>query len=92
MGDTDAGTETLSISLMVGEIVNGVNADPLPGWLNLDLASTVTEQIDNREKTTRTATLSGTPSESDKGTTILAIECLDSYGLSAKMVFGLTVL
>lgn len=57
----------------------------------MTLGTTGTEEIDGKQKTTRSVTLSGTPSEADKGTTLIAIEVIDSYDLKMQKIFGLTV-
>lgn len=77
---------------MTGQIGDtGINAVPLPDWLTMTLGSEQIEDIDGKQKTTRSVTLAGTPTESDKGTTLIAIEATDSYGLKMQKIFGLTV-
>ena len=77
---------------MTGEIgETGINAEPLPEWLTMTLGDEQLEEIDGKQKTTRSVTLAGTPTEADKGTTLIAIEAIDSYGLKMQKIFGLTV-
>ena len=44
-----------------------------------------------KTKTVRQGHLFGTPTADDIGASIIALQCVDSYGLTMKMVFGLTV-
>jgi len=83
--------ETLEIEVIPGEIVPGVSAVPIPDWLTFTVGQTFTEVIDGKTKTVRQGHLFGTPTADDIGASIIALQCVDSYGLTMKMVFGLTV-
>ena len=83
--------ETLEIEVIPGEIVPGVSAVPIPDWLTFTVGQTFTDVIDGKTKTVRQGHLFGTPTADDIGASIIALQCVDSYGLTMKMVFGLTV-
>ena len=93
MGDTESGEEELTIVAQTsGEIgETGIMAVPLPSWLSTSVGETTQEEIEDKMKTTRSITLSGTPSEGDQGTTLITLVVTDSYGLSFIKVFGLVV-
>ncbi len=101
----DGEDETIDISVSTGELAPGLNAVPFPDWLTLTPGATTQEEIEeplydaegaviagesrNILKTVRTATLSGTPTES--GVPLINITATDSYGLTSPLVFGLNI-
>jgi len=92
------GTEVLTIVTQTsGEIgETGIEAVSLPTWLSTTIGNTIQENIVDEEgnvklKSTCSITLSGTPGDADKGTTVITLVVTDSYGLNMIKVFGLVV-